>query len=96
MLDIEKNDSGVTIVVEAALRTENPEFYWPPKDGEANAYGGLAIHRQGELSGSTAPVRNWHRTQRVRRITGTGPDDELTSTGQSTSKVSGVDCEEPL
>lgn len=49
VLDIDQDDDGVTIVVEAALRSEHPGFYWPPRESEANAYARLAIHLQGQV-----------------------------------------------
>ena len=55
VIDIEQDDRGLTIVVEAALRTEHPQFYWPPKDGEANSYARLIIHLQGEVEWHDGP-----------------------------------------
>jgi hypothetical protein len=49
VLDVDQDDDGVTIVVEAALRSEHPGFYWPSREGEANAYARLAIHLRGQV-----------------------------------------------
>lgn len=49
VLDIQEDDGGVTILVEAALRAAHPQFRWPADDGEVNPYARLAIRLRGEV-----------------------------------------------
>jgi hypothetical protein len=55
VLDVDDNGSGVTLVVEAALRSEHPRFYWPPREGEANAYARLVIRLRGDVEWLDGP-----------------------------------------
>jgi hypothetical protein len=74
VLDIEQNEEGITIIVEAALRREHPGFYWPPKEGEQNAYGRFAIHLCGEVDWIDGPL-----LKRSSDVTGEGDYGDLAS-----------------
>jgi hypothetical protein len=55
-VDIKEVDDGIVIVVEAALRREHPLFYWPPREGEVNAYAHLTIYLRGEVEWIEGPI----------------------------------------
>lgn len=38
VVEVASTGSEVCFLIEAALEREHPLFYWPPKQGEANAY----------------------------------------------------------
>jgi hypothetical protein len=56
VLDLWSDENELTLVVDAALATTHPNFYWPPHPGEQNAYTQLVVRLRGDVRWIRGPL----------------------------------------
>jgi hypothetical protein len=56
VLAVESDGTRVCFTIEACLEQTHPRFYWPPRNGEANAYALLRWCIYGEVHWNEGPL----------------------------------------